>query len=234
MSPSSARSVLFDLDDTLYREVDFVDAAMRNVASFVGRRTNMDMAAIVEELLGILNEYGRGHVFDVFLERHGLPTIWIPSMLYTYRRTQPHLQLHEDAIPLLEELRERGIRTGIVTDGNALVQRSKVDALDLEHLVDSVVLTDAIGSGAGKPSTTGFVVALELLRCQPHRSVYVANDLNKDFVAPRKLGMTGILVTRGLLGTPQDTPTGGQPDQRVEDLSEARNVIAQLHSDPTG
>lgn len=221
-------SVLFDLDDTLYRELDFVEQAMRNVARFVGLRTRHNVEAVTNDLLSIMRTDGRGQVFDEFLDQRGLPAGWIAPMLYTYRRTAPNLQLYEDVVPLLTALREQDIQTGIVTDGKAVVQSAKVAALDLDRLVDAVVLTDVIGPDAEKPSTTGFNVALELLQSRPDQSVYVANDLRKDFLGPRKLGMTGILIVRGVLGTLDDTPARGLPDHSVEDLREARKVIERL------
>lgn len=225
---TSSPSVLFDLDDTLYRELDFVEEAMRNVAGFVGLRTGQNVDAVTHDLLGIMRSDGRGRVFDEFLDRQGLPAGWVAPMLYTYRRTVPNLQLYGDVVPLLAALREQDIHTGIVTDGKAIVQSAKIAALDLERLVDAVVLTDVIGPEAEKPNTAGFTVALELLQSRPDQSVYVANDLRKDFFGPRELGMPGILVARGVLGTLDDTPARGLPDHSVKDLREAQDVIERL------
>lgn len=213
-------AVLFDLDDTLYEEMNFVTAALERVARFLAARAFPSADQFLAEMLDILETVGRGRVFDIVLERHGLPSSWVRPLLYVYRSADPELALFSDALPLLDDLRRRHVRTGIVTDGSALVQANKVRGLGLNQLVDVVVYTDTLDEGAAKPAPTGFLVALELLGSEPAVSAYVANDVRKDFAGPRSLDMTGVLVTRRMLGDLDSQPRDAHPDHIVADLSE--------------
>lgn len=218
-------TVLFDLDDTLYRELDFVVAALACVAEFLEQRTGVRASSFREDMLKILETHGRGHVFDLLLKQHDLPLAWVSPMLFVYRRARPRLQLFPDARNFLERLRFSEVQTGIVTDGCALVQAGKVTGLGLETLMDIVVYTDTLGEGAGKPSSIGYEVALELLEADPSTSAYVANDVRKDFVGPRHLGMTGVLVTRGMLGVLDRQPESHRPHHMVHTLEEVGFIL---------
>ena len=219
------RAILFDLDDTLYDEREFVRSALRDVASFVAERSGINADELHIELQEILDAEGRGAVFDQLLQKHRLPKSWVEPMLYVYRTCIPSLDLFPDAAVLLQTLREQRIRTGIVTDGASLVQANKVRALRLESLIDVIVYTDSLGAGASKPATVGFEVALELLNAEPEGSFYIANDVRKDFVAPRRLGMSGILVSRRMLGVLEGLPPSHQPDHVVWDMADLLSYL---------
>lgn len=222
---SSIECVLFDLDDTLYDEIDFVSDAFDRVSRFVASWSDLPAKRLADEMMEVLQAEGRGRVFDRIVERHRLPSSWVVRMLYVYRSTKPSLEPFGDALPLLDLLRDHGIATGIVTDGLALVQQNKVESLGLDQLVDTIVYTDAIGDGTPKPATTGFEVASGLLRSDPRATAYVANDLRKDFVGPRRLGMTGVLVTRRVAGSLDTQPEDNLPHDVVTDLSEVATAL---------
>ena len=222
---SRLQCVLFDVDDTLYRELDFVHAAMGDVAAFVAGRTGEDRDGVLTQLLELLAERGRGDVFDTLLASRGLPSAWVAPMLYVYRCARPALSLYDDAGALLTLLRRNGVRTGIVTDGVTLVQHNKVRGLGLEDVIDAVVYTDTLGPQAGKPSPTGFEIAMELLGVTANRTAYVANDVRKDFIAPRALGMTAVLVRRGILGDLREQPEHAHPHHAVDTLGEVAQTL---------
>ena len=87
-------------------------------------------------------------------------------------------------------------RTAIVTDGPERTQRTKVECAGLAGRVEEIVYTGALGPGAGKPSTTGFAVALRRLGMPARSALYVADNPRKDFVGPRRLGMRTLQVRR--------------------------------------
>lgn len=206
-----SQAVLFDLDGTLYDDIVFVRGAMRAVAEFLASRVSLAAVTIHERLVDEVARFGRGRVFDVVLEELGLLRRLVPTLVYVYRSARPPSDPFEDAVPLLERLNRAGAALGILTDGTALVQGAKVDLLGLRELMDAVVLTDAVGEGRPKPDTMGFEIACELLGVPPERTSYVANDLRKDFIAPRKLGMRSIQVKRRQLGTLREYLRGPYP-----------------------
>jgi putative hydrolase of the HAD superfamily len=199
------KAVLFDLDDTLYAEMDFVRSAFGAVAHDLTTEVGIDPGFTRMRLLQILRRDGRGRVFDEFLHEQRLYSPErVARMLTIYRTHCPSLRLYADVLPTLEWLRNTGVALGIVTDGLAQVQHAKIEALALESKVDVIVCTDELGPRCAKPSRVGFEYALDALGISPNRSVYIGNDARKDFLGPRALGMTAIHIMRA--GVTQTEP----------------------------
>jgi putative hydrolase of the HAD superfamily len=183
------KAVLFDLDDTLYTELDFVRSGFRAVAHVLARQTGESETFLVERLWEILEAQGRGHVFDTILNE--VPSAprsddGVRLLTYVYRSHRPRIALSADAQPTLAALREGGVKLGIVTDGLGTVQRNKIAALGLDPLVDVIVCTDEIGRDWWKPSTTPFNVALALLGVGPVEAAYVGNDPGERLRRPQR------------------------------------------------
>ena len=189
------KAVLFDLDDTLYAEREFVESGFRAVSRVVAQRSGRGEAELCQRMMRLLDEQGRGSIFDTVLDEcgtEGRSPDDVRLLLYVYRSHRPEIRLFPETRPLLAQLRASGFRLGIVTDGAGTVQRNKIAALGLEPLVDAVVCTDELGREWWKPSTTPFNVALALLGVPPHEATYVGNDPGKDFAGPNALGMRTI------------------------------------------
>lgn len=216
----ASHAVLFDLDDTLYDEMLFVRGAMNVVAQFLAPRAGVAPADIHDLLMDEMERSGRGRVFDVVVDELGLPDTLVATLVYVYRSARPSLEPFDDTGRLLDRLQDAGIRLGILTDGIALVQGAKVDLLELRDRMDVVVLTDAVGVGCPKPDTRGFEVACEILGVPPERTTYVANDLRKDFIGPRILGISSIHVARRQHGSTHRLPAQARPDVVVGTLEE--------------
>lgn len=191
------KAVLFDLDNTLYPEIEFVESGFGTVAHYLSSRYHFSEDSLFTQMLDIMQRDGRGKVFDSLLYNLGLYTEEkVKLLVYLYRSHRPTIHLFEDVLPTLEHLRNCSMRLGIVTDGVASVQRNKIAALGLENLFDAIVCTDELGGECWKPSTIPYKVALELLQVTPLEAIYVGNDPSKDFLGPNSIGMLTIQVKR--------------------------------------
>lgn len=222
---TSQSCVLFDMDGTLFDESTFVTAGFRAAAQLIAPHANASVDAVVDGFVRIAAADGRGQVFDTFLKRTGLPVTWVPALINAYRSIEPELSLLPEALAVLTELRHRNVPTGVVTDGYGLVQGTKARSLGLYELVDVVICTDTLGPEATKPSSAGFEAALLVTNSRTSGSVYVGNDIRKDFIGPNKLGMRSILVTKHLLGEPDREPEKAQPDDTIQDLGELLDLL---------
>ncbi len=193
----SARAVLFDLDDTLFPERQFVDGGFGAVAAFLAGPSGRPAADLAARLRELHERDGRGRLFDTLLTELGLdgdPDL-VPACLFVYRTHEVHLTAYPGVVAALEVLREAGIRTGVVSDGNAGVQARKLRGLDdIATRLDVVVLTDDLGPGHAKPSPVGFRVACRLLETSPSTTIYVGNDPRKDFVGARAAGLRTVRI----------------------------------------
>lgn len=182
---ASVSAVIFDLDDTLYPEKDYVRSGYRAVAALLPE---------VEDAEGQLwqaFEDGKPAI-DHVLEQAGLQDRKA-ACLAAYRDHDPDIHLYPGAAELLAELRSRGVKLGIITDGRPEGQRAKLEALGLYDLVDSVLITDELGgSRFRKPNDIAFRIMQTRLNVPYEQMVYVGDNPAKDFHAPRTLGMQWI------------------------------------------
>lgn len=201
-------AALFDLDDTLYREMDYVGSGFRAVAGFLSSHYGFKEDTVFDKAIAILNECGRGKVFDKLLEALNIfDEDLVRLLIYIYRTHRPVIRAYEDVVPVIEQLRLTGVKTGLITNGMAIVQQNKVTALGIAELFDVIIYPDAIGAEYWKPSPVPFKMVVKALRCPAEESVYVGDDPSKDFIAPNALGMKTVQIIRSP-GIHKPTPAG--------------------------
>ncbi len=94
---------------------------------------------------------------------------------------------------MMKQLRNSGLKIGIITDGRPEGQRAKIKALNLDGYVDEIIITDEIGGIAyRKPCEAAFKYMQKRLNVEFSKMCYVGDNIKKDFVAPEKLGMRTI------------------------------------------
>jgi putative hydrolase of the HAD superfamily len=102
-----------------------------------------------------------------------------------------NFELYDDALPVLAELRERGLKIGLVSntsrDLDAFVRHF---ALDVDAWISSGV------HGKVKPSPTIFKACLELLELRPDEAAMIGDSPADDVDGARALGMQAFLVDR--------------------------------------
>jgi putative hydrolase of the HAD superfamily len=191
------KAVLLDMDDTLYDEMSFVASGFRAVAKDMAGRCGIEPPQLVEEMMEILQRDGRGKVFDTALKGYGVhDEQYVQYLVDLYRRHQPQIKVFEDVCPVLELLKRRGLRIGVITDGHGPTQRRKFEALEIEKYIDIFIATDDLGAAYWKPHPLAFAKALDKLSVTPQLAACVGDNPTKDFKGPRSLGMLTIHITR--------------------------------------
>jgi putative hydrolase of the HAD superfamily len=188
-------AVIFDLDDTLYDERQFVAGGFKAVAQWLSERTGESMDSLLASIWKYFRRDGRGVVFDHVLSEYGLD-IPVGDLVEVYRNHQPDLSLYPDAEKLLSYLKEGGWKLGLITDGLARVQRSKIKALGIESVFDVIVVTDEWGRECWKPSPYPYELAVSTMGIGFSAAVYVGDNPHKDFVTAKKLGMKTVRIIR--------------------------------------
>lgn len=175
------KGVIFDLDDTLYDEKEYVKSGFKAVAEFLNDPNaekkmwdyfNLNKPAIDEYLFEIKR------------------TEMKEQCLRIYREHFPSLILCQEVRNLIETLRKKGIKIGIITDGRPTGQRNKITALGLNELIDDIIITDEFGGQQfRKPCDISFRIIQRKWRIPFEELAYVGDNPNKDFIAPKQLGM---------------------------------------------
>lgn len=214
------KAILFDLDDTLYPEMEFVKSGFAAASGYLAKRYGLNERELLKRMLLILKQNGRGKVFDILLAELGRYSPEnVKLLLYVYRSHIPSIFPYPDTMPLLKELKKANLRIGMLTDGMASVQRNKINALKISNFFDVIMCTDELGKEYWKPSTMPFRIILDMLQVSPSDATYVGNDVGKDFLGPNELGMMTIRIVRK-----QSTDN----QQESSSSAEAKYVISQL------
>lgn len=181
-------TVLFDLDDTLYSEKDYVKSGYCAIAKLFPEIENM------EKKLWTVFEKG-GKAIDKVLQDEGLRDLNNKqTALHAYRLHTPKIHLYEGVSEMLMRIRASH-KTGIITDGRPEGQLAKIKALGLEEMVDEIIITDTLGGiEYRKPCSKAFTIMQNRMRTPYERMVYVGDNISKDFIALQKLGMRSIWV----------------------------------------
>lgn len=216
------KAFIFDLDDTLYPEIDFAKSGFRRVARYAKERYGYDDVILYDRFLELLQTIGRGQVFDKVISETGLVKKEIVyTFLHVYRTHIPNIDLYSDVPTTLMKMKSNGYRLGLITDGASVVQANKIEALGIKMYFDRIICTDDLGRDQWKPSPVPFLVMCEYLGVQPGEATYIGNDVAKDFYAPNILGMSTIQIVRsGELNT---------KDVALPEAFRARRIIKNLH-----
>ena len=182
------KGVIFDLDDTLYSEQEYVRSGFRAVSAYLG-------GGCEEKLWQFFRE-GRPAI-DALLQELGRESEKAEA-LNVYRQHIPAIRLREGAEELIRRLKKEGKKVGIITDGRPEGQRNKLKVLGLEALADDVIVTDELGGVQfRKPCDIAFRILQTRWRLDPSDIVYVGDNIRKDFQAPRQLGMRTVWFRSG-------------------------------------
>lgn len=192
-------AVIFDLDDTLYDEVEYCRSGFRAVSAYLADSYKMpDAGRIFDALWGQFSAGNRTKTFDSVLEQFEITHSekLIAGLVRTYREHTPQISLPDDSRDTLRHLREGRYKLALLTDGFLPAQQLKVKALGIEKDFDCILYTEQLGRQFWKPSPAGFDKIMKDLAVQPAETVYVADNTEKDFVTPNKLGMMTVQMLR--------------------------------------
>jgi putative hydrolase of the HAD superfamily len=193
-------TVIFDLDDTLYDEVDYCKSGLQAVAQCLWQsHPVLEAEEIFDAFWTEFTSGNRGKIFDNALKKLGISSDKkiMESLIEVYRLHQPSLSLPDDSRAILENLSKKYI-LALLTDGYLPAQQLKVAALGIERYFKSIMYTESLGREFWKPSPVGFEKLCATLESPYEKCVYVADNSKKDFIAPNSLGFgASIKIARG-------------------------------------
>lgn len=177
--------VVFDLDDTLFPERDFVCSGFRAVSNLLSGHTGANHYSHLVELF----DAQHADPFGQLLAECGA-AIDKALLIQTYREHQPEVALSDAVVQLLDDFCATGKELGVLTDGRTTTQRNKIRALGLDRWTDAIVISEEFGSA--KPAERNYRHFEQLLPGRQY--VYVGDNLAKDFIAPNRLGWQTVCV----------------------------------------
>ena len=178
------KGVIFDLDDTLYSEKQYVRSGYREIA-----KTLSDVKD-AEKRWWQLFEEGKPAI-DELLSENGIDSENKKAeCLRVYRYQRPNITLYPGVENILETLRVSGYKLGVITDGRVEGQQAKIEALNLRKYFEDIIITDSLGGiQYRKPCEKAFEIMQERWQIPFSKMMYVGDNISKDFNAPEILGM---------------------------------------------
>ncbi len=182
--------ICFDLDDTLYKEIDFLKSAYREIALHAAQGDRRLADRAYTEMLQAYKD--GGNAFRRLNEWLGVTTP-VEEYLAMYRAHRPDIHLEEEVVATLDAQKKAGHTIALITDGRSVQQRNKIAALGLDHWIagEDIIISEEIGSE--KPAEANYRRVMER-HPEAERFVYVGDNPAKDFLAPNRLGWTTVCL----------------------------------------
>lgn len=197
MQPESILGMIFDLDGTLGDTLPVVFAAMQETfLRYAGRAfTHAEITAMF------------GPAEEGIIAQHVAPADYPKALAFYFARYEAHqaqvAQPFPGVLELLEELRERGVRRGLVTGKGAVTAAVSLRCMGLADLIETV----ETGSSAGAEKPLGIRRVLADWELPPARAAYVG-DTPYDMQAAREAGV--LPLAAGWAATAHVRPGGDE------------------------
>lgn len=215
---SNKSVVVFDLDDTLHKEKEYLTSAFTEIS---GKLRGEIGKSIYDKMMQL---YHAGEdVFGTIIEEYDIKQSTKSDLLDMYREHQPDYELEPKVADKLSEIKKQKMLTGLITDGRSLTQRNKLKSLGLTDYFDEVLISGEFGSE--KPNPKNFEYMQNKLKGEGY--IYIGDNIQKDFIAPNNLGWKTIcLLGNGDNIHPQNfediDDEVKRPDFVISDFSEIR------------
>jgi putative hydrolase of the HAD superfamily len=224
-------TVVFDLDDTLYDEIEYCKSGFRAVAEFLAE---LSEALPAESIFAALwKQFAAGNhknTFNAALDKLEIDydDELIGELVNVYRNHTPKITLPQDSRDVLCKLQTK-YTLALITDGYLPGQKLKVKSLGIEDFFKCIVYTEQLGREFWKPSPAGFEKIIETLKVKPENMVYIGDNEKKDFIAPNKLGFFTIqLIRPARLHTKSSAEPDGRAKHVIHKISRLPHLLDKL------
>ena len=173
--------VVFDLEDTLYKEVDFLKSGYHAVANHLTH--SYGVRDLYQDLL---NNYLSG-VTDVYQKVLDDCHLIVDKtvLIDIYRYHKPQMGMNSDTKKVLQRLQGM-CYLALITDGRSETKRNIIEALGVSNYIDwsDIYISDEVGCLKTEPLSY-----LKIMKKYPNcQYVYVGDNTEKDFIIPNQLG----------------------------------------------
>lgn len=188
------KAAIFDLDGTLLNRDESVKLFIGNqydrLHRFVGHIPREQFAARFIEL----DKRGyvwKDKVYQQLVDEFRVVDITWDELLQDYiDEFQNHCVAFPNLIEMLEVLKRKNLKLGIITNGKGKFQMDNIIALGIEKYFDAILVSER--EGIKKPDPQIFERALERLDVSPNGSIFVGDHPVNDVKAAKNVGMIGI------------------------------------------
>jgi len=185
------KAVLFDLDGTLY-DRDRLAATLfyEQYAAFAHELPGVSQQRFLRDVIE-MDDHGYGAKeagYRALVHAWGLDVAIADRLVAHFRASyDAHCTLTDDVRHTLDELRRRGLKLAVITNGPSAMQRRKLAVLGLEQLFAAILVSEE--EGVRKPDAEIFRRALARLGVAPHEALFVGDHPIADIEGAHGAGL---------------------------------------------
>lgn len=189
--------VIFDLDDTLTSELEFIKSGFNVVSEDISLEHDLDKNECYLKMIELFN-LNSNNVFNRILDFYNISYKQkdVYRLVDIYRNHIPEIRLYDDVMPTIKKLKEKNIKLGIITDGYKETQNNKIKVLELNRYMDKIIVTDELGRDFWKPHPKSYKIMKDYFNVKYEEMIYIGDNESKDFISPEKLGMKWLKIFR--------------------------------------
>ena len=228
-------AIIFDMDDTILSNDETADKCWRQVCKDFNHRLEVgnaeDFSSMVLDVdrrfwadpkLSVRGGRdllrARRDVLSLTFDLYGIEDeALLDEMAAAFQALKSAtIELFPGAMDTLHFLRGRGVKLGLITNGNALGQRAKVEGAGLEPFFQSLLIEGEFG--VGKPDARVFRHTLEQMQVAADQAWMVGDNLVNDVGGAQAVGIYGVWVDWQGSGLPDDSRV--TPDRTIGSITE--------------
>lgn len=198
------KAVLFDLGGTLVYTTEIPEVYKRMLEAHGIKRSIEEISHAHEETEKHLDIQKLATLFEEYWIRWNLQILGRLGIEQNVRALAETIadrwwdysdvELYPDVEETLQQLREMGLKMGIVTNGLESDYRQVLQKVGLLDFFDVTVGIDTVGKM--KPHRDIFLHALKKLEVSPSETLFVGDRLEEDYEGARRAGLRPLLIDR--------------------------------------
>ncbi|CAH7420687.1 putative Glyceraldehyde 3-phosphate phosphatase [Vibrio chagasii] len=234
------KAVLLDMDETLCNTYDITSVAALNAFKAAFKETNVKAALMADmftrELYNpSINRAGLSEfkhrdnllchlllTHDVSIDEDARINL---QREFDYERCRL-LKLVDGATDVIEHIKSKGIKIGIITNGCPFSQYPKIKALNLNNVVDFIIISG--DEPSAKPTKEIFLKGAQLADCDPSECIMVGDSMSSDIDGGLRAGMiTALIPTKNKPHRPSkgNSSCGVEPTYTLESINCLKKII---------
>ena len=198
------KAVLFDLGGTLIKTADIPEIFKRILQNYGVNvpieeireaHRGVEESEVVEGMLEGGQDFWIGWNLKV-LERVGIQEkiAFLAKKIDELWWEHADLEVYADAIDTLVQLKAKGVKTGVITNGLRRDYENILDRLSLTNSFDVVVGIDTLNKA--KPDKEIFLHTVKMLGVHPEQAVFIGDSVKYDYEGAERAGLKPLLILR--------------------------------------
>lgn len=130
----------------------------------------------------------------------------------------------EGAFEVLEAIRKKGYRIGLIANGDSAGARNIIEDTGLQDYFDAIVISEEVG--VEKPYQRIFKAAVAKLGVKPENAVMVGNRIDADILGANRFGMKSVWFRWNTRYNDTIDSSQEKPDFTINSLFELPGLLA--------